>query len=77
MLYGNAPDRTLKPYKAVRRGRPRNPQVVSFQAPGDMAHLLTAMADHAGVSTSEMVRRIMTIALETPDMWLDVGEAAE
>ena len=62
-------DRTIPPYKPTRRGRPRPPRVVSFQAPGDMAITLERIASARNQSVSTIIREILTIALETPHVW--------
>jgi hypothetical protein len=71
----NTPDRTIPAYHPVRRGRPRPSKVVSFEAPGDMAHILSLVAKHKGVSVSQVVRDILTVALETPSLWLDTNSS--
>ena len=55
----------------VRRGRPRQPKVISVPLDGDMYHALANAAGSDKRPVAGMVRKILAVALETPDLWLD------
>lgn len=54
----------------ARRGRPRTKKIVSAQLDGDMAYKLEMLAEADGRPTGGMLRKILAVALETPELWI-------
>ena len=63
--------------EAPTRGRGRPPgsknvkHAISTQVPKRVRLALDELCEQNGTNTSQLVCRILTVALETPDLWID------